>query len=44
MAQTREKPVARHEFVSLDGQRYACIRDVDRLEPFLMSIVGNSDV
>jgi hypothetical protein len=44
MAQNREKPVARHEFVSLDGQRYACIRDVDRLEPFLMSIVGNSDV
>jgi len=26
-------PAARHEFVSLDGQRYACIRDVDRIEP-----------
>jgi hypothetical protein len=35
---------ARHEFVNLAGQRYACIRDVDRLEPFLMSIVGDSDV
>jgi len=34
---------AEHEFVTLDGQRYACIRDVDRLAPFLMSIVGDSD-
>ncbi len=34
---------ARHEFVTLAGQRYACIRDVDRLEPFLMSIVSDSD-
>jgi len=44
LTQNREMPAARHEFVSLDGQRYACIRDVDRLEPFLMSIVGDSDV
>src|SRR5450759_977898 len=34
---------ARHEFVTLAGQRYACIRDVDRLDPFLMSIVSDSD-
>ena len=34
---------ARHEFVTLAGQRYACIRDVDHLAPFLMSIVSDSD-
>ena len=34
---------ARHEFVTLAGQRYACIRDVDCLDPFLMSIVSDSD-
>jgi hypothetical protein len=34
---------ARHEFVTLAGQRYACIRDVNRLAPFLMSIVSDSD-
>ena len=34
---------ALHEFVSLEGQRYACIRDVDHLAPFLMSIVSDSD-
>jgi len=33
----------RHEFVTLEGERYACIRDVDRLPPFLMSIVSDSD-
>ncbi len=49
MTQNREMPAALHQFVSLagrsrDGQRYACIRNVDRLEPFLMSIVGDSDV
>jgi hypothetical protein len=44
LVQSGESPAARHEFVSLDGQRYACIRNVDRLEPFLMSIVGDSDV
>src|SRR5450756_663256 len=41
-----KNPVAapsRHEFVTLAGQRYACIRDVDRLDPFLMSIVSDSD-
>jgi hypothetical protein len=42
-ADATEKPTAEHEFVTLDGQRYACIRDVDRLEPFLMSIAGDSD-
>ena len=49
LTQNREMPAALHQFVSLagrslDGQRYACIRNVDRLEPFLMSIVGDSDV
>ena len=34
---------ARHEFVTVAGQRYACIRDVDHLAPFLMSIVSDSD-
>jgi len=27
----------------MDGQRYACIHDVNRLDPFLMSIVSDSD-
>ena len=31
-------------FVTRDGVRYAAIFDVDRLEPFLMHLVGNSDV
>jgi hypothetical protein len=31
-------------FVTRDGARYAAISDVDRLEPFLMHLVGNSDV
>ena len=44
MTQNRERPAARHEFVNLDGRRHACIRDVDRLDPFFMSIVGDSDV
>ena len=34
----------KHEFVTLDGERYALISNVDRLDPFLMSIVGDSDV
>jgi hypothetical protein len=34
----------RHEFVTREGERYALIRNVDRLDPFLMSIVGDSDV
>jgi hypothetical protein len=33
----------KHEFVARDGERYALIRNVDRLDPFLMSIVGDSD-
>jgi hypothetical protein len=37
------KAEPRHEFVCIDGQRYACIRDVNRLEPFFMSIVSDSD-
>ena len=43
MAQNPAEAPARHEFVTLAGQRYACIRDVDHLEPFLMSIVSDSD-
>ena len=31
-------------FVTRDGVRYAVIFDVDRLEPFLMHLVGNGDV
>ncbi len=31
-------------FVTRDGVRYAAIYDVDRLEPFLMHLAGNSDV
>ena len=44
LVDSRERPAARHEFVTLDGGRYACIRDVDRLEPFLMNVVGAGDV
>src|SRR5437867_2190208 len=36
-------PHARNEFVTVGGERYACIRDVDRLPPFLMSIASDSD-
>jgi hypothetical protein len=43
LRETQVKAIPRHEFVCLDGQRYACIRDVDRLEPFFMSIVSDSD-
>jgi hypothetical protein len=38
-----EEPI-RGEFVLIDGQSYVCIRNVDRLAPFLMSIVSNSDL
>jgi hypothetical protein len=31
-------------FVTRDGVRYAAIYDVDRLDPFLMHLVGNGDV
>jgi hypothetical protein len=43
LTQLHAQAPARHEFVTLAGQRYACIRDVDRLEPFFMSIVSDSD-
>jgi hypothetical protein len=32
-----------NEFVTIDGESYICIRDVDKLNPFLMSIVSDSD-
>jgi hypothetical protein len=43
LAQKHAEASARPEFVTLAGQRYACIRDVDQLAPFLMSIVSDSD-
>jgi hypothetical protein len=38
-----EDPV-RGEFVQIDGQTYYSIRNVDRLAPFLMSIVSDTDL
>jgi hypothetical protein len=43
LAQHPAKAPAWPDFVTLAGQRYACIHDVDRLAPFLMSIVSDSD-
>ncbi|MGD0861391.1 MAG: hypothetical protein ABSA21_01345 [Candidatus Limnocylindrales bacterium] len=43
LVQNPAEAPARHEFVTLAGQRYACIRNVDHLAPFLMSIVSDSD-
>ena len=34
---------AASEFVTLDGENYICIRHVEKLSPFLMSIVSDSD-
>ncbi len=31
------------DFVTIDGESYVCIRNVDKLSPFLMSIVSDSD-
>jgi hypothetical protein len=31
------------EFVTFNGENYLCIRNVDKLSPFLMSIVSDSD-
>jgi len=31
-------------FVTIDGERYAMIQDVDAMPPFLMSVVSDSDV
>ena len=33
----------RSEFVTVDGEPYICIRHVDQLNPFLMSVVSDSD-
>ncbi|HUI08285.1 MAG TPA: hypothetical protein VL486_14895, partial [Verrucomicrobiae bacterium] len=41
--QRAEEPI-RGEFTHIDGQSYCCIRNVDRLAPFLMSIVSDSDL
>ena len=32
-----------NEFLMIDGDNYICIRDVDKLDPFLMSVVSDSD-
>ena len=32
------------EYVSLDGEPYACIANVDQLDPFLMSVVSDGDL
>ncbi len=37
------RPRITNEFVTLDGEEHICIRHVDRLSPFLMSIVSDSD-
>ena len=31
-------------FATLDGEPHVCLRDVDRLAPFLMNVVSNGDV
>src|SRR5882757_3221043 len=41
--QRTEEPIC-GEFAEIDGQSYCCIRNVDRLAPFLMSIVSDSDL
>jgi hypothetical protein len=41
MPAKKNKPAS--EFVTLDGESYTCIRHVDKLSPFLMSIVSDSD-
>ena len=40
----RPPPPRRAASRRIDGERFAVIRNVDRLEPFLMSIVSDSDV
>ena len=40
---TTSEPAVRSEFVTVDGEPYTCIRHVDELNPFLMSVVSDSD-
>ena len=40
---TTSEPAVRSEFVTVDGEPYICIRHVDQLSPFLMSVVSDSD-
>ena len=40
---TASEPAVRSEFVTVDGEPYICIRHVDQLNPFLMSVVSDSD-
>ncbi|MFM7205073.1 MAG: hypothetical protein ACKO4T_00170 [Planctomycetaceae bacterium] len=41
---SRPAEVAAAGFTPLDGEPHVSIRDVDRLPPFLMNVVGNGDV
>jgi hypothetical protein len=43
LVNTTSKPAVRSEFVTVDGEPYICIRHVDQLDPFLMSVVSDSD-
>jgi hypothetical protein len=40
---TGSKSAVRNEFVTVDGEPYICIRHVDQLNPFLMSVVSDND-
>jgi hypothetical protein len=40
---TASESAARSEFVTVDGEPYICIRHIDQLSPFLMSVVSDSD-
>ena len=40
---TASQSATRSEFVTVDDEPYICIRHVDQLNPFLMSVVSDSD-
>ena len=43
VAQPASTSTAHGEFVEVDGEPYICIRHVDQMSPFLMSVVSDSD-
>jgi len=43
MVNTASDSAVGSEFVTVDGEPYICIRHVDQLNPFLMSVVSDSD-
>ncbi len=43
VAQPVSASTAHGEFVEVDGEPYICIRHVDQMNPFLMSVVSDSD-